>query len=72
MYHNPIGPPAATGLGATAGLFAFTPLGILWTLLAAFAVAGAVGALMRVAPAGLTEGPRAMLRRSVPAPTAPR
>ncbi|MDE9364404.1 hypothetical protein PZ938_02195 [Luteipulveratus sp. YIM 133132] len=66
MYHNPLGPPAATGLGAGAGLFAFTPMGVLWVLLAAFAVAGAVGALMRILPASLTEVPRAALRRPQP------
>lgn len=64
MYHNPVGPPAATGLGAGAGLFAFTPLGLVWVLLAAFAVAGAVGALVRIAPASLTEAPRALFRRT--------
>lgn len=63
MYHNPLGPPAATGLGAGAGLFAFTPMGLVWVLLAAFAIAGSVGALMRIAPAKVVEAPRTMLRR---------
>ncbi|KNX38821.1 hypothetical protein [Luteipulveratus halotolerans] len=63
MYHNPLGPPAATGLGAGAGLFAFTPMGLVWVLLAAFAIAGSVGALMRIMPASVVEAPRAALRR---------
>lgn len=62
MYTNPVGPPAVTGLGAGAGMFAFTPLGMVWILLAAFAVAGAVGALLRILPATLTEAPRSAMR----------
>lgn len=50
MYHNPVGPMAATGIGAGTALFALTPIGLIWSLLAVFAVAGAVGAVMRVAP----------------------
>lgn len=57
MYHNPVGPMAATGIGAGTALFAFTPLGLVWALLAVFAVAGAVGALMRVVPS--LRGPQA-------------
>lgn len=61
MYHNPIGPAALTGLGAGAGLAALTPLALMWIVLAAFAIAGATGALLRVAPASVTEGPRKVL-----------
>jgi hypothetical protein len=50
MYHNAVGPMAATGLGAGSALYAFTPMGLIWALLATFAVIGAVGALMRVLP----------------------
>ena len=66
MYHNPVGPMAATGIGAGTALFAFTPIGLIWALLAVFAVAGAVGALMRVVPpmTGRTSGPAP--RRTAP------
>ena len=66
MYHNPVGPMAATGIGAGTALFAFTPIGLIWALLAVFAVAGAVGAFMRVVPpmTGRTSAPTP--RRAVP------
>ena len=47
MYGNPVGPMAATGLGAaTAGGFG----GAMWALLAAFAIIGAWFAFVRVMP----------------------
>jgi hypothetical protein len=65
MYHNPVGPMAATGLGAGTALFALTPLGLIWALLAAFAVAGAMGALLRLAPSMRRPEPGPMPRREV-------
>lgn len=56
MYHHPVGPMAATGIGGGTALFAFTPLGLVWAFLAVFAVVGAVGALMRIVPS--MRGPR--------------
>jgi hypothetical protein len=67
MYHNPVGPMAATGLGAGSALYAFTPMGLIWALLATFAVAGAVGALMRVLPSMRRGQPGPSTRPSVPA-----
>ncbi len=66
MYHNPVGPMAATGVGAGTALFAFTPIGLIWALLAVFAVAGAVGAFMRVVPPMTGRKPGPAPRRSVP------
>jgi hypothetical protein len=65
MYHNPVGPMAATGLGAGTALFAFTPLGLIWALLAAFAIAGAVGAILRLTPSMRRPDPHPMPRRLV-------
>lgn len=65
MYNNPVGPMAATGLGAGTALFAFTPLSLIWVLLAAFAIAGAVGALLRVAPSMRRPGRRPKPPREV-------
>lgn len=61
MYHNPLGPSAATGLGGGGMIFAFTPLGIFWSVLAAFALTGAFFAMLRVLPAALTEKPRELI-----------
>jgi hypothetical protein len=47
-------------------MLAFTPLGLIWALLAVFAVAGAVGALMRVAPSMRGPKPGPTPRRAVP------
>ncbi len=66
MYHNPVGPMAATGLGAGSALYAFTPMGVIWALLATFAVAGAVGALMRVLPSMRRRQAGPMTRTSIP------
>ncbi len=65
MYHNPVGPMAATGLGAGSALYAFTPMGLIWALLATFAVAGAVGALMRVLPSMRRRQAGPMMRTSI-------
>lgn len=62
MYHTPVGPVVATGLGTGGGLFAFSMFGMVWALLAAFAIVGASTALLRVAPASLTERPLALFR----------
>jgi hypothetical protein len=66
MYHNPVGPMAATGLGAGSALFAFTPIGLIWALLATFAVAGAVGALLRIVPSMRAPRTRPVNRGAVP------
>ena len=47
MYHNPLGPTAATGISGIAG-FSFT--GSLWIALAIFTLIGASFALLRVMP----------------------
>lgn len=64
MYHNPVGPAAATGIGVGAGLFAFTPLGMMWAVMAAFALVGAFSAALRFGPAWITEAPRALVIRT--------
>ena len=66
MYHTPVGPMAATGLGAGSALFAFTPIGLIWALLATFAVAGAVGALLRIVPSMRAPRTRPVTRGAVP------
>lgn len=63
MYQNPVGPAALTGVAAAGGLAALTPIALIWALLAAFAILGAVFALLRVAPAAVTEAPRRLFVR---------
>ena len=63
MYHNPVGPMAATGIGAGTALFAFTPLGLVWALLAVFAVAGAVGAQIGRRAAAACQSPQYVIGR---------
>lgn len=63
MYHTPLGPAALTGIAGAGGLAALTPLSLIWAFLAVFAIIGAVFALLRVAPAAITEVPRRLFVR---------
>lgn len=64
-YQNPVGPGiAAAGIGGVAWLSNSTMLMLLFVLLAAFTVVNMLGAItFRVLPAGITERPRAAMRR---------
>jgi hypothetical protein len=58
MYHTPLGPAALTGIAGAGGLAALTPLGLIWAILASFAILGAVLAVLRIGPAAVIEAPR--------------
>lgn len=54
MYSNPLGPAAATGVGATAGISGWM-IGSVWLMLAAFALIGAFFALKRILPSNTAQ-----------------
>ncbi len=68
MYHNAVGPAAATGLGlAGAGGFTallFSPLGMMWIILGLFAIIAAFAALWRAMPTPVARGSRHMMIRA--------